>query len=174
MITRRVLTADSDPHMQTLVKRALAGFRLRIPGDRDGLRFTSECVSTDEEAVRRLAIDPPDIVVMEHWAPRLNSLKVLEALQKKPGDTVAVVAATRPSISAAVKATQLGAFDFLAKPLTEQRLREVLREATAQQMGYVEELGCSIHDRPHTSAQMLSRIPAALAQLATTAISLHW
>ena len=101
MITRRVLTADSNPHMQALVKRALAGFRLSIPGERD-VRFTTECVSTDEEAIRRLTLDPPDVVVTEHWAPRLDSLKILEALQNRRHDTVAIIAATRPSIPAAV------------------------------------------------------------------------
>lgn len=171
MITRRILIADSDPHMQAIVRRALATFRLRLPGDHDDVRFTTECVSTDEDAIHRLAIDPPHIIVMEHWAPGLDSLNILEAIQKPLGAPLAIVIATRPSIPAAVKATQLGAFDFLSKPLTEQRIRDVLREATAQQIGYVEE---SLHDSPHNPTQILSRIPAALAQLATTAVSLHW
>lgn len=170
MITRRILIADSDPHMQAFAKRTLADYRLNLPGQCD-VQFTTECVSTDEDAIHRLAIDPPHIIVMEHWAPRLDSLKILQALQNGPERTLAIIVATRPSIPAAVKATQLGAFDFLAKPLTEQRIRDVLREATAQQIGYVEE---SLHDCPHNPTQILSRIPAALAQLATTAVSLHW
>ncbi len=173
MITRRILTADSDPHMHAFVQQALAGFRLRLPTERN-VRFTTECVSTDEEAIRSLTLDPPDIVVTEHWAPRLDSLRILEAIQKNCCDTLAIIAATRPSIPAAVKATQLGAFDFLAKPLTKQRLRAALLEATSLQMDCVAEAEYPSEERLPKPIHPLMRIPAALTQLATSAVSLSY
>jgi len=174
MITQRVLIADSDPHVQAFVKRVLRDLRLQLAGSGEGVRFATEGVSTDDEAVLRLQLDPPDVVVTEHWAPGLNGVEILKSCRDYSHNTTAIVAATRPSIPAAVEATKLGAHEFLAKPLTERSLREVVTEATAQQLGDVVSPDCSSGDAIGSTTSFLSRIPAALAQLATTAASLHW
>jgi len=174
MITQRVLIAERDPYTQQFVKRVLCDLQLQLAGSGEGVCFTTECVSTDADAVRRLQLDPPDMVVLEHWAPGLNGVEILKSCRDYSHNTTAIVAATRPSIPAAVEAAKLGAFEFLAKPLTEQRLREVVTEATAQQLGDVVSLDCPSGDATANTVSFLSRIPAALAQLATTAVSLHW
>ncbi len=172
MLTRRVLIADSDPHMQAFVKRALAKRWFRIPGFRGAVRFTTESVSTDDDAIRDLTIDPGDVVIVEHRAPGVNSLKTLETVRSVHPHTTAIVAAAHPSIPAAVEAAKLGAFAFLAKPVSEQRFHDVLLEAVSAQMG------CA-PDRPDPSrmplrntVHTLKRIRAALVHVATAAASL--
>ncbi len=173
MITRQLLLADADPYMRAMVKRSLAKRRLRIPGFRDSVCFDVETVTSDDEAIRRIALDPPDIVVLECRAFGLDGLKILEAIEELHPDTVAIVATLLPSIPAAVEATKLGAFAFAAKPLSETRLRELLSQATAAQLDY------SVRPRRFSTAPLrnavhgLAKLPAALAHLATTAISLY-
>lgn len=174
MITQRALIADRDPHMQAFVRRALAKFRVRLPELGDVVRFTTHAVSTDDGAIQELTVDPPDILVMEDWAPRLSSIKILEAMQSLHPTTVAIVAATRPTIPAAVAATKQGAFEYLAKPLTRLRFLEVVVEATAAQMGCVSEPDCSSENGIQNTARNLSTIPATLANFAATAASLYW
>ncbi len=174
MIIQSVLTADSDPYVQAFVQRTLANVRLRVPALRDVVRFTTEFVSTDDEAIRRLAVAPPDILVTEHWGRRLSGIKILKAMRNLHPATVAVVAASCPRIPAAVEATKLGAFEFLAKPLTKQRFLEVVVEATAARMGCVVEPESSSKNDIQNAVPTWSRIPAALANFATTAASLYW
>ena len=174
MITQRVLIADGDSHVQAFARRVLDDLHLQLVAKGEGVCFTTECVSTDDDAVLRLQHDPPDVVVLEHWAPGLNGVEILKSRRDYSHNTTAIVAATRPSIPAAVEATKLGAYEFLAKPLTEQRLREVFTEATAQRLGAVVSTVCSSGNVIENATSILSRIPAAIAHLASTAVSLHW
>lgn len=192
MITRRVLIADSDPHMHLFVKQALTGFDLALANQLP-VRFKVDWAATDADAIQQIRVAQPHILVTEHWTPRLDGVKILESLRtdrettanvshkrishapvQRDDSTVAIVAATCPSIPAAVQATKLGAFDFLAKPLSTQQLRDVLTKATSHQMGCEGVAVWSSAQQRHSPVQVLSRIPAALAQLASTAVSLHW
>ena len=144
-----------------------------FPGFRDTVCFQVEAVASDDEAIQRIAVEPPHIVVLEYRAFGLDGLKILEALKEFQPNTTAIVATLRPSIPAAVEATKLGALGFVAKPLSEARLRELLCQATAAQ------LDCSEQPRRFSTAPLrdtvhtLAKLPAALAHLATTAISLY-
>ncbi len=172
MLTRRVLIADSDPHMQAFVKRALARRRFRIPGSGGSVRFTTESVSTDDDAIRGLTIDPGDVVIVEHQAPGVNSLRILETLRNAHPHTAAIVAAVHPSIPAAVEAAKLGAFAFLAKPVSEQRFHDVLLEAFSAQMGCAPDQPDPSRVRLRNTVHALKRIRAALVHVATAAASL--
>ncbi len=172
MLTQRVLIADSDPHMQAFVKQALAGRRFRVPGNRRRVRFTTESVASDTAAIQRLAVDAGDVLVVEHRAPGVDGLKVLEALRNLQPRTAAIVAAAHPSIPAAVEAAKLGAFAFLAKPISEKRFHDVLLAAVRTRMECEERRENPLKAPAQSTAGALNRIRAALAHVATAAVSL--
>jgi two-component system, NtrC family, nitrogen regulation response regulator NtrX len=86
---------------------------------------------TAAEAITLIQDAPYDVVLLDIWLPDRDGLDVL-------GDVHALAAETRPevviisghgTIETAVKATKLGAYDFLEKPLSLDRTLIVLKNA---------------------------------------------
>jgi two-component system response regulator AtoC len=83
------------------------------------------------EALRMVTSDPPDLVFMDISMPKLNGLEVLAELRKQSPTLPVVLITGYGTMQTAVKAMQLGAFEYLTKPLDVQRVREVARRALA-------------------------------------------
>ena len=64
--------------------------------------------------------------------PRLDGLALLDTIKKDNPDVPIVMISGHGNIETAVKATKLGAFDFLEKPLTAQKVLVVVKNATQQ------------------------------------------
>jgi DNA-binding NtrC family response regulator len=74
-----------------------------------------------------------DIVLLDVWFPNGSGLDLLEEIMAGAPDTTVIMMSGHATVDAAVKATRLGAFDFLEKPLSLDRLLILLRNATARQ-----------------------------------------
>ena len=79
------------------------------------------------EALAMMTSLKPDIATLDIEMPEMNGIEVLEALKGKRSETVIIVVSTltRQGSELALRALELGAFDFIAKPqtgtLTENR-----------------------------------------------------
>ncbi|HEX2486326.1 MAG TPA: sigma-54 dependent transcriptional regulator [Myxococcota bacterium] len=118
----RVLIVDDEAS----IRRSLAG----ILSD-EGYRTTE--AADGEAALVEMRGDPaPDAVLLDIAMPGLDGVAVLEELQRSwPGIPV-VMMSGHGTIETAVRATQLGAFDFLEKPLSIEKLLLTLRHALEQ------------------------------------------
>ena len=79
-----------------------------------------------------LAQDVPyDVVLLDIWLPDRDGLEVLTEIHRMQPDTrpEVVIISGHGTIETAVKATKLGAFDFLEKPLSLDRTLIVLKNA---------------------------------------------
>jgi DNA-binding NtrC family response regulator len=77
----------------------------------------------------RAATDLPDVVLLDLHLPGLDGLKVLEELRAGAPSVPVVMFTGSRDIKSAVRATQLGAFDYLTKPVNHQEIRVVVRRA---------------------------------------------
>ncbi len=85
-----------------------------------------------EEALRKVAGEKPDAVLLDIWMPGLDGLETLEGIRRQDADVPVVMMSGHGTIETAVKAAKSGAFDFLEKPLSIDRLLLVLRNALSQ------------------------------------------
>jgi len=87
--------------------------------------------ATAAEAVVLLEDAPYDVVLLDIWLPDRDGLDVLADLRKQPIEKrpEVVIISGHGTIETAVKATKLGAFDFLEKPLSLERTLIVLKNA---------------------------------------------
>jgi DNA-binding NtrC family response regulator len=69
------------------------------------------------------------VVLLDLMMPGTDGLQVLEELRKTEGSPVAVVLTAFASIDKAVKATKLGAFDFITKPFKNDELLLAVKNA---------------------------------------------
>ncbi|MGC1655317.1 MAG: sigma-54 dependent transcriptional regulator [Candidatus Acidiferrales bacterium] len=76
-------------------------------------------VSSGEECLDFVGRRPVDLILLDVWLPGMDGLKTLELLNERDGNMPMVVMISgHGKIEIAVRATKLGAFDFIEKPLS--------------------------------------------------------
>ena len=133
----RVLVVDDEPGMRSGVERALSAFRVTagcegdaLPGEGDAeVGFLVEQAESGEEALIKIAQNPPDILLLDQMLPGIGGIEILEQMPKQAQHTLTIMITAYASIETAVRATKQGAYDFLPKPFTPAELKEVVRKA---------------------------------------------
>jgi two-component system nitrogen regulation response regulator NtrX len=114
--------------------------KILIIDDEPGIRKTLAAILEDEQyqavaaedAIRGLEIleeEPADLVFLDVLLPRLGGLEALERIRKDWPNTEVVVISGHANVDMAVRAVKLGAFDFLEKPLSLDRVLTVCNNA---------------------------------------------
>jgi two-component system nitrogen regulation response regulator NtrX len=119
----RVLVVDDEP-----------GIRQSLAGVLEDEGFYTEAVESGESCLEAVNRTPFDLVLLDIWLPGIDGLETLARIQEIPHEQrpAVVVISGHGNIETAVKATKLGAFDFLEKPLTIQKVMVVVKNAVGQ------------------------------------------
>lgn len=75
--------------------------------------------------------EKPDVVLLDIWMPEMDGIEVLREIKKERNDAIIIVISGHGTISTAVEAVKMGAYDFLEKPLTIEKVLEVISRAHA-------------------------------------------
>lgn len=71
-----------------------------------------------EEALKIVDSEMPQLVLLDIWLPGMDGLKTLQAIKAAHPNILVIMMSGHGTIETAVKATKLGAFDFVEKPLS--------------------------------------------------------
>ncbi|HEY6905790.1 MAG TPA: sigma-54 dependent transcriptional regulator [Candidatus Acidoferrales bacterium] len=91
--------------------------------------YEIETLPSGEECLARLKHDEFDLVLLDVWLPKIDGLETLERLQAQDEPPIVVMISGHANVEAAVRATKLGAFDFIEKPLSLEKVVLVVRNA---------------------------------------------
>lgn len=80
----------------------------------------------------------PDVVLVDLKMPGMSGMEVLEKIKKKDKNVVPIVITGYATIESAVESMKKGAFDFLRKPLTAEKLKSVARKALKERKASLE------------------------------------
>jgi two-component system nitrogen regulation response regulator NtrX len=111
-----------------------------VVDDETQIRDTLEGVLSDEgyktllagsgeECLEVLRHKSADVVLLDIWLPGMDGLETLERLVENEDHPEIIIISGHGNIEQAVRATKLGAFDFLEKPLSIERTLIVLKNA---------------------------------------------
>ncbi len=123
MKNTRVLIVDDEP-----------GIRESLLGVLEDEGYSCAAVHTGEQAIEELARKQYDVVLLDVWLPGIDGLETLSRIQEIHAEErpEVVVISGHGTIETAVRATKLGAFDFLEKPLTIEKVTVVVQNAVEQ------------------------------------------
>ena len=88
-----------------------------------------DAVETGEEALRRLARELYDVVLLDLALPGIGGMEVLQAARTLQTDAQFVMMTGHGSVASAVEAVRLGAFDYLSKPVEVDELALAVERA---------------------------------------------
>lgn len=80
--------------------------------------FTVATASNGYEALKRIEVDAPDLVLLDIWMPGIDGIEALKEIKKNNHFIQVIIITGHGTIETAVNATKLGAFDFIEKPLS--------------------------------------------------------
>src|SRR3984957_11480219 len=91
--------------------------------------YEIEAVASGEECLERIGRRNFDLILLDVWLKKMDGLNTLEQIQGIDGAPMVVMISGHGNIETAVRATKLGAFDFIEKPLSLEKVVLVVRNA---------------------------------------------
>src|SRR5918992_3673374 len=114
-----ILIIDDEPNIRRMVGALLSAEGFTVREAADGANGAASAID-----------DEPDAILLDLMMPgELDGMGTLTRLREKVPDVPVVMMSGRAGLSDAVRATKLGAFHFLEKPLTPEGVLLALRSA---------------------------------------------
>ncbi|HXG04242.1 MAG TPA: sigma-54 dependent transcriptional regulator [Candidatus Binatia bacterium] len=161
MAGERILIVDDEPAIQSTLRGVL---------EDEGYRVTA--VGTGDDALTLVADEMPDLVFLDIWMPGRDGLETLAEIKRLRPEATVVMISGHGTIETAVKATRLGAYDFIEKPLSLEKT--LLTVARALEHARLERENAALRERLAQRSEIIGDSPAIRAlreQIATAAPS---
>ena len=142
MAGEHILIVDDEPAIQATLRAVLEdeGYRVSTAG-------------SGEEAVRVVTDEAPDLVFLDIWMPGMDGLETLAELRRARPESPVVMISGHGTIETAVKATRLGAYDFIEKPLSLEKT--LVSTARALEHGRLERENAALKARLNVRTEII-------------------
>jgi two-component system nitrogen regulation response regulator NtrX len=110
-MSKKILVIDDE----TSILDSLAG----ILTDEN---FKPLCVASAEEGLERLKSEAVDLVLLDIWMPGMDGIEALKLIKAEHPELQVIMISGHGTIETAVQATKIGAFDFIEKPLSYDKI----------------------------------------------------
>ena len=150
-----VLIADDEPNIRRMVGALLTGEGYEVAETPSGV-----------EAIGRVKEGEPDVALVDLMMPGdLDGMATLARLREVAPDLPVIMMSGRAGLADAVKATKLGAFNFLEKPLTPEGV--LLAVSSALELRQTRRVARALRAELGFGGQMVGRseVMAAVRQM---------
>ncbi|HEX5708804.1 MAG TPA: sigma-54 dependent transcriptional regulator [Pyrinomonadaceae bacterium] len=108
------------------------GIRETLRGVLEDEGLAADAVASGEECLRAVERRAYGCVLLDVWLPGIDGLETLSRMREAGTDAAVVMISGHGNIETAVRATKLGAFDFIEKPLSIEKTVLTVRNALRQ------------------------------------------
>ena len=122
---KKVLIVDDEERVVQSVTGVLEDEGFRVAAAKSG-----------EEAIETFQRENPDVTLLDIWMPGMDGIEVLKRFKGMVPDCQVIMISGHATISTAMAAVKLGAFDFIEKPLSLDVLLMTIRRALDRQMEF--------------------------------------
>ncbi len=113
-----ILIIDDEPEIRAVLKDVLMDEHYQVFLAGDGM-----------EGLSIIGQESIDLVILDVWLPNMGGIDVLKAIKEKNPDIEVIIISGHANINLAVQAVKIGAFDFLEKPLSLEKIITVVGNA---------------------------------------------
>src|SRR5438128_9160945 len=113
-----ILIVDDEP-----------GIRQSLKGVLEDEGYKASVAESGEACIESLRKRPFDVVLLDVWLPGMDGLETLEKVREIENAPEVIMISGHGTIETVVRATKLGAYDFLEKPLSIDRTLILIRHA---------------------------------------------
>ena len=113
-----ILVTDDNELIRETLQKALVSEGYRVQLAKNG----KECL----DAVRHGDID---LILLDMRLPDINGIEILERLRQNQTDSIVLMMTAYGDVESTKKALDLGAFDFIRKPVTPKALASIIKMA---------------------------------------------
>jgi DNA-binding NtrC family response regulator len=110
-----ILIAEDNPAQRLGLQQLIRSWGFEVDVAADG-----------EEALQKVVMRPPTIVLSDMVMPRMGGLDLLKSIKQHDPSVMVVILTAQGSVETAVGAIKDGAYDYLMKPVDPQRLRVMI------------------------------------------------
>jgi two-component system nitrogen regulation response regulator NtrX len=106
-----------------------ASIRASLSGALKDESYEVMTAGSGEEGLGIIANGSFDAVLLDVWMPGIDGMETLKRIKAQFPDQLVIIMSGHGTVETAVKATKLGAYDFVEKPLSLEKLLVTLRNA---------------------------------------------
>ena len=125
----------------------------------EGYRVVS--AGSGEEALTILQEQFPDLIILDVWLPGMDGIQTLQEITALKKELPVIMISGHGNIEVAVKATRIGAYDFLEKPLSLERV--ILSSKRALERGALERENKDLKDNLTKKWRLIGESPSMKA-----------
>jgi two-component system nitrogen regulation response regulator NtrX len=147
MIEDKILIIDDEKGIRSSLKGIL---------EDEGYRITT--ADTGEDCLRLLERQNFDLILLDIWLPEMDGIEVLKKIKTMDENPQVVMISGHGTVETAVKATKLGAYDFLEKPLSLEKVVLTVKNALRQKK--LEEENIQLRQKIKVSYHLIGKSPS--------------
>jgi two-component system nitrogen regulation response regulator NtrX len=110
-MAKQILVVDDEERIRQSLNGILKDEGYEVLEAKDGL-----------QALKQIETDPPELVLLDIWMPGMDGMEVLERMKGQIPNLPVIMISGHGNIELAVKAAKLGAYDFIEKPLSLEKV----------------------------------------------------
>jgi two-component system nitrogen regulation response regulator NtrX len=110
-MAKQILVVDDEERIRQSLNGVLKDEGYEVVEAQDGV-----------QALKQIESDPPDAVLLDIWMPGMDGMETLERIKTQTPSLPVIMISGHANIELAVKATKLGAYDFIEKPLSLEKV----------------------------------------------------
>ena len=121
MIKDKILVIDDE-----------RGIRSSLKGILEDEGYSIKTANTGEDCLKLIEWQNFDLILLDIWLPEMDGIEVLKKIKTMDENPQVVMISGHGTVETAVKATKLGAYDFLEKPLSLEKVVLTVKNALRQ------------------------------------------
>jgi two-component system, NtrC family, nitrogen regulation response regulator NtrX len=146
MSNERILVVDDE-----------AGVRSSLQGILEDEGYRVDTVDSAEAALTRVSTGRYDLVLLDIWLPNMDGMDALALIRERDPDAAVIMISGHGTIENAVKAIQLGAYNFVEKPLSLDKT--VIAVGNALRQRHLEQENRYLRERVESKEVLIGESP---------------
>ncbi len=134
------------------------GIRSSLKGILEDEGYSIKTANTGEDCLKLIEWQNFDLILLDIWLPEMDGIEVLKKIKTMDENPQVVMISGHGTVETAVKATKLGAYDFLEKPLSLEKV--VLTVKNALKHKRLEEENIQLRQKTKVKYHLIGKSPS--------------